>query len=98
LLGDNGATYDHLKAGIIGIQEYNMFGLPHVGSDVCGFLFETNEELCLRWHQLGAFHSFYRNHNDIKSPDQDPTQWPSVAKATQAANLFRYEHLPYLYT
>jgi alpha-glucosidase (family GH31 glycosyl hydrolase) len=96
-LGDNGATYDHLKAGIIGIQEYNLFGIPHVGSDVCGFLFETNEELCLRWHQLGAFHSFYRNHNDIKSPDQDPTQWPSVAKATQAANLFRYAHLPYLY-
>ncbi|KAI6184881.1 P-type domain-containing protein [Aphelenchoides bicaudatus] len=90
-LGDNGATFDHLKADIIGIQEYNLFGIPHVGADVCGFLFPTTEELCLRWHQLGAFHSYYRNHNDIKSPDQDPTQWPSVAKATQAANLFQEE-------
>jgi alpha-glucosidase (family GH31 glycosyl hydrolase) len=59
-LGDNTANWDALRSAIIGAQEFNMFGIPHVGSDVCGFIADTTEELCLRWQQLGAFHSFYR--------------------------------------
>ncbi|KAI6171798.1 hypothetical protein M3Y98_00902200 [Aphelenchoides besseyi] len=97
-LGDNSARWEDLRSAIIGAQEFNMFGITHVGSDVCGFLQNTTEELCLRWQQAGAFHSFFRNHNDIKSIDQDPPQWNSVAAATRTANLFRYRHLPYLYT
>ncbi|KAI6221726.1 hypothetical protein M3Y95_00992500 [Aphelenchoides besseyi] len=97
-LGDNSARWEDLRSAIIGAQEFNMFGITHVGSDVCGFLGNTTEELCLRWQQAGAFHSFFRNHNDIKSIDQDPPQWSSVAAATRTANLFRYRHLSYLYT
>ncbi|CAD5208486.1 unnamed protein product [Bursaphelenchus xylophilus] len=97
-LGDNTARWEDLRTSVIGAQEFNMFGIPFVGSDVCGFLGTTNEELCLRWQQLGAFHSFYRNHNDIKSPAQDPAIWPSVAKAARIANEYRYLYLPYLYS
>uniref|UniRef100_A0A915E5B5 P-type domain-containing protein n=1 Tax=Ditylenchus dipsaci TaxID=166011 RepID=A0A915E5B5_9BILA len=97
-LGDNTARWEDLKTTIIGVQEFTFFGIPYVGSDVCGFLGTTNEELCLRWQQLGAFHSFYRNHNSLGLPAQDPAQWKSVAKATREANLFRYQHLPYLYS
>ncbi|KAK6031007.1 hypothetical protein OSTOST_02847, partial [Ostertagia ostertagi] len=67
----------------------------YVGSDICGFNGETNEELCLRWQQMGAFHSFMRNHNTEGASPQDPARWPSVAAATQKANLFRYKYLPY---
>uniref|UniRef100_A0A183CUI4 Maltase-glucoamylase, intestinal n=1 Tax=Gongylonema pulchrum TaxID=637853 RepID=A0A183CUI4_9BILA len=42
--------------------------------------------------------TFSRNHNAKGTKGQDPSQWPSVAKATQEANLFRYYYLPYLYS
>uniref|UniRef100_A0A0N4ZXQ9 Maltase n=1 Tax=Parastrongyloides trichosuri TaxID=131310 RepID=A0A0N4ZXQ9_PARTI len=97
-LGDNTARWEDLRTSIIGVQEFNMFGIPYVGSDVCGFNGPTNEELCLRWQQAGAFHSFFRNHNSNNEPPQWPYLWPSVEAATKKANFFRYRHLPYLFT
>lgn len=59
-LGDNSAEWKDLRHNIIGVLEFNMFGIPFVGSDVCGFNEPPNEELCLRWMQMGAFSSFFR--------------------------------------
>uniref|UniRef100_A0A0N5AK16 Maltase n=1 Tax=Syphacia muris TaxID=451379 RepID=A0A0N5AK16_9BILA len=97
-LGDNTATMNDLKTSVIGVMEFNLFGIPYVGSDVCGFNNEASEELCLRWQQVGAFHPFFRNHNNNVSPHQDPAHWDSVAAATRTANLFRYSYLSYLYS
>ncbi|KHJ84191.1 hypothetical protein OESDEN_16099 [Oesophagostomum dentatum] len=58
--GDNSATWNDLQSAVIQPQEFNLFGIPYVGSDICGFNGETEEELCIRWHQLGAFHTFMR--------------------------------------
>uniref|UniRef100_A0AC34FVT4 P-type domain-containing protein n=1 Tax=Panagrolaimus sp. ES5 TaxID=591445 RepID=A0AC34FVT4_9BILA len=97
-LGDNKAQWEDLRSSVIGAQEFNIFGIPYVGSDICGFGQNTTEELCLRWQQMGAFHSFSRNHNDKDLAPQDPAHWPTVAAAAKKANLFRYRHLPYLYS
>ncbi|CAG0890498.1 unnamed protein product [Darwinula stevensoni] len=96
--GDNISRWVDLHRSIIAMFEFNMFGLPYGGSDICGFLDNTTEDLCIRWMQLGAFYPFSRNHNAEGHIDQDPGMWPTVAEASRIALGARYRVLPYLYT
>ena len=54
-LGDNVATVQDMGQSVLGIMSMNMFGVPMTGSDICGFGGDTNDELCARWHMVGAF-------------------------------------------
>lgn len=102
--GDNTSKWSHLRRSIIGMLQFNIFGIPWVGADICGFQLNTTPELCLRWSQVGALYPFSRNHNDIPNTvDQDPGAWmesghPDVTKAANASLQFRYAHLHYYYT
>ncbi|RXG52002.1 Maltase-glucoamylase, intestinal [Armadillidium vulgare] len=99
-LGDNSATWEDLRLSLVGIIEFNLFGIPFAGADVCGFNGEPDEELCIRWMQAGAFYPLDRNHNTNGTADQDPARpgWDQVTEASKAALQIRYRYLPYFYS
>ena len=71
-LGDNYSDELNIKHSVSGIFNFNIFGIPFTGADICGFFGNSNKDLCLRWYNLGAFYPFMRNHNDKNSKDQFP--------------------------
>ncbi|CAK60057.1 unnamed protein product (macronuclear) [Paramecium tetraurelia] len=69
--GDNEASYTFLYLSVGSTMQFNIFGIPMVGADVCGFLDNTTPNLCARWVQLGSLYPFFRNHNNDRAKDQE---------------------------
>jgi alpha-glucosidase (family GH31 glycosyl hydrolase) len=63
-LGDNFATPLDMGYSVTGIMLDNMYGIGLLGADICGFIGDTTPELCARWHVLGSYYPFSRNHNN----------------------------------
>ncbi|KAL8574813.1 hypothetical protein ACOMHN_031920 [Nucella lapillus] len=102
--GDNQSKWPAMHWSIISIMEFGMFGFALNGADICGFWLDTTYELCVRWHQLGAFYPFARNHNGRGDPPhifkhQDPGAFDQrFIDIVKRPLLTRYRLLPYLYT
>lgn len=74
-MGDNEAKWSHMAYSVTGIMLMNIFGIPLSGADICGFGGNTNAALCTKWHLVGAFYPFSRNHNAWGQIPQEPWEW-----------------------
>ena len=59
-LGDNKSQWDHIKGQMIGSMDFSLYGFSYTGPDICGFFNDSEEQLCARWTQLGAFFPYSR--------------------------------------
>lgn len=95
-----------MKHTVAGIQSMNMFGIPHVGADVCGYKgSKRDDEMCARWIQLSTFYPLARsNQNDKNGDATDEPQEPYAIKDPKfagwatAAIQDRYQYLRHMYT
>ena len=94
--GDNYSAWAYLEYSITSIFNLGMFGIAMTGADICGFLGNTNEELCSRWMQLGTLYPFSRNHNDIDSVAQEPWTFGPTLLTTSKISI-RNKYMLYLY-
>ena len=98
-LGDNLSTFENLKNSVSGLFNFNIFGIPFSGSDICGFMQDATKELCIRWYNLGAFYPFSRNHNFFVAKDQYPWSFDSDTIDIIKKNIkLRYSLLRYFYS
>jgi len=97
-LGDNDSTWESMKQSIAGMLNFQIFGIPMVGADICGFNNPADEKLCCRWMQLGSFYPFARNHNGIRFKSQEPYTSKLLCEVSRKALNMRYELIPYWYT
>nr|XP_026489225.1 lysosomal alpha-glucosidase-like isoform X3 [Vanessa tameamea] len=97
--GDVYSRWHDMRMSIPALLSFSLFGVPMMGTDICGFIEDTTPELCKRWMQLGAFYPFSRNHNTNDAKPQDPASLGGeVLSASVAALRLRYRLLPVYYS
>lgn len=93
-----------MKYSISSIMNFNMYGIPHTGSDVCGYYgTEYGDELCARWIQLATFYPLARiNYQTLSQKEQSGQEpflltgnWLNVARDSMHD---RYQYLRFMYT
>eukprot|EP01022_Parablepharisma_sp_SALTPOND_P011701 TRINITY_DN1495_c0_g1_i1.p1 TRINITY_DN1495_c0_g1~~TRINITY_DN1495_c0_g1_i1.p1 ORF type:complete len:1852 (+),score=191.50 TRINITY_DN1495_c0_g1_i1:15154-20709(+) len=97
-LGDNYSSWHYMEYSISGMLNFQLFGIPFVGADICGFSGNATVNLCSRWMQLGAFYPFMRNHNGPTGSPQEPYIDAKLASVSKRAIQLRYSLARYIYT
>lgn len=96
--GDNRSNWIDLKQSVAAILSFQLFAIPMVGADICGFSGDTCLDLCVRWMQLGSFYPFARNHNSNTSLPQESYHFKTVLETSKKYLSIRYSLLHYWYT
>ncbi len=97
--GDNVATWEHLKIGIVQVQRLSMSGISFCGTDIGGFSGEPDAELFARWIQMGVFSPFMRAHSAGDTAEREPWSFgPEFEQINRKFIELRYRLMPYIYS
>lgn len=97
--GDNIASWEHLKIGIVQLQRLSMSGIPFCGTDIGGFSGEPDAELFTRWIQMGVFSPFMRAHSAGDTAEREPWSFgPEFEEINRKFIGLRYRLMPYIYS
>ncbi len=97
--GDVTSSFEHLEMSLAQLLNLGLSGVALAGADIGGFFEHCDEELLVRWTQLGALYPFARNHSARGTARQEPWAYGFRAEAAcRRALELRYRLLPYLYT
>jgi alpha-glucosidase len=96
--GDNVASWEHLKIGVIQCQRLSVSGVSFCGTDIGGFSGEPDGELFTRWIQMGVFSPFMRAHSAGDTREREPWSFGPEFEAINRKYIeLRYRLLPYIY-
>ncbi|WP_411274505.1 glycoside hydrolase family 31 protein [Daejeonella sp.] len=97
--GDNIASWEHLKIGIVQLQRLSMSGISFCGTDIGGFSGEPDAELFTRWIQMGVFSPFMRAHSAGDTAEREPWSFgPEFEEINRKFIGLRYRLMPYIYS
>jgi len=96
--------FSALRQSIAAVMNFNMFGIPFTGADVCGKYAGSDasqqDETCGRWYQLSTFYPFARVNRDKTmggteiEPHKLEGDW---AKMANASIYDRYKYARFVY-
>ncbi|TFF95510.1 MAG: DUF4968 domain-containing protein, partial [Promethearchaeota archaeon] len=106
--GDNTSSWRHLALSIPMLLNMGLSSIPFCGADIGGFgmwftaprklFMKLSRDLITRWHQLGAFYPYARNHSVKASKPQEPWQFgDEVENIIKKYLKLRYRWMPYFY-
>lgn len=97
--GDNIASWEHLKIGLVQLQRLSMSGISFCGTDIGGFSGSPDGELFTRWIQMGVFSPFMRAHSAGDTPEREPWSFgPEYEAINRKFIELRYRLMPYIYS
>ncbi|MEZ6014952.1 MAG: glycoside hydrolase family 31 protein [Planctomycetota bacterium] len=97
--GDNQAHWTDLEYAIPMVLNLGVSGQPMVGPDLGGFMGDPDEELFVRWFELGAYLPFCRGHAEAGTCRKEPWAFGERARdEVRAALERRMQLLPTLVT
>ncbi|MGL6187407.1 MAG: glycoside hydrolase family 31 protein [Clostridium chrysemydis] len=96
--GDNMSLWSQMRMSIVMNSNLGISGFSFASNDVGGFGLDCEEELFIRWMEIGAFLPIFRNHSNMYTRRQEP--WAFGKRALDISKKFinlRYELMPYIY-
>lgn len=96
--GDSQCTFEALAGTLRGALSVGMSGIPFFSHDIGGFIGAPDDELYVRWAQLGLFSSHSRCHGAGDHTHREPWYYSNEAlEIFRFYDKLRYSLMPYIY-